>query len=442
MYHFIGIKGSGMSSLAILMKKLGYNVQGSDYDKHYFTEEGLIKNDIKILSFKKENIKENMIIIKGNMFNEENIEVKEAINKQLVIYTYQEMISEIIKNFNVIAVSGCHGKTTTSSLLAHVIDANYLIGDGSGGCSNNNFFVLEACEYKRHFLSYYPNYTIITNIDLDHVDYYKNIDDVINAYSEFIKQSNIIIACGDDQNIKKLTHTNMYFYGIDKSNYFQARNIKYYELGIAFDFYIKDKYIYNFELPFYGKHMVLNSLAVISVCYLENYDLNKINKKLKTFKGAKRRFNEQQILDNIIIDDYAHHPNEVEAVINAVKQKYPNKQIIAIFEPHTYSRTKKFGKEIARKLSRCDYVYVMDIYPSRENQQDYEDVKSNIIIDKMENGESINKNEINKLLVYRNSVILFMSPNDLKEMQKEYIELYNEKYKKSSPGNANSSLKD
>ena len=175
MYHFIGIKGSGMSALAIILKARGYKVQGSDYPNHFFTEDNLIKNKIKILPFKKENIKKRMIIVKGNMFNEENIEVREAINKKLKIYSYQEMISKIIKDYNTIAITGCHGKTTTSKLLAHVINPNYIIGDGSGGASANNYFVLEACEYKRHFLNYNPNYTIITNIDLDHVDYYKNI---------------------------------------------------------------------------------------------------------------------------------------------------------------------------------------------------------------------------------------------------------------------------
>ena len=139
MYHFIGIKGSGMSALALIMKQLGYNVQGSDYEKHYFTEKKLIENQIKILQFHKNNIKENMTIIKGNTFNEENIEVQEAIKKKLKIYTYQEIIAKITKKYNLIAVSGCHGKTTTSSLIAHILDSNYLIGDGSGKIQKNKY---------------------------------------------------------------------------------------------------------------------------------------------------------------------------------------------------------------------------------------------------------------------------------------------------------------
>ena len=348
MYHFIGIKGSGMSALAVIMKQLGYDVQGSDYEKHYFTEDNLIKNNINILKFNKENIKNDLTIVKGNTFNETNEEVKEAIKKNLKIYTYQEMIKKITDNYNLIAVSGCHGKTTTSSMLAHVLDSNYLIGDGSGNTNNSNYFVLEACEYKRHFLNYNPNYIIITNIDLDHVDYYKNIEDIIDAYQKFINKSNIVIACGDDINIKKLKSKNIYYYGIKDNNYFQAKNIKYNKEGIEYNLYINKEYVYHFKLPFYGKHMIENTLAVISVCYLENIKIEEINKKLKTFKGAKRRFNETKILDNIVIDDYAHHPNEIKATIEAVKQKYPNKKLITIFEPHTYSRTKEFKEEIAK----------------------------------------------------------------------------------------------
>ena len=424
MYHFIGIKGSGMSGLAIIMKELGYNVQGSDYEKHYFTEENLIKNNIKILKINKDNIKENMIIVKGNTFNEENEEVKEAINKNLKIYTYQEMVSIITNKYNLIAVSGCHGKTTTSSMLSHVLDSNYLIGDGSGNINNSEYFVLEACEYKRHFLKYYPKTIIITNIDLDHVDYYKNIDEVIKAYQEFSNKAKTIIACGDNIYTKQIKHNNIYYYGINENNYFQAKNVEYNEKGIQFDLYINKEYKYKFNLPFYGSHMLLNTLAVISTCYLNNMKLENIEEKLKTFKGAKRRFKETKILDNIIIDDYAHHPNEIKALIEATKQKYKDKKIIGIFEPHTYSRTKEFYKEISNELNKIDYSYVMNIYPSREKQKDYEGITSDLIIDELKKSEHLKKEEINKLLKHHNSVLLFMSPNDLTKFENTYIEKY------------------
>ena len=430
MYHFIGIKGSGMSGLAIIMKQLGFNVQGSDYGKHYFTEENLIKNKIKILEFNKDNVKDNMIIIKGNTFDETNEEVKTAINKNLKIYTYQEMVAKITNNFNLIAVSGCHGKTTTSSLLAHTLESNYLIGDGSGKTNKSNYFVLEACEYKRHFLNYNPNYIIITNIDLDHVDYYKNIADVIDAYQEFSNKANIVLACGDDKNTKKIKAQTIYFYGIEENNYFRAKNIEYHKNGLSFDLYINNNYEYHFDLPYYGSHMIKNTLAVIGICYLEKIELKKVYDKLITFKGAKRRFTETKVLDNIIIDDYAHHPNEIKATIEAARQKYPDKELITIFEPHTFSRTKKFAKEIAKELNKSDYSYVMDIYKSRESQENYPDVTSNLIIKKQKKGEYLKKENITKLLRHNNSVLLFMSPNDLKTIEKQYIKEYKNKFDK------------
>lgn len=425
MYHFIGIKGSGMSALAIIMKQLGKNVQGSDYEKHYFTEENLIKNNIKILPFNKENIKENMIIIKGNTFNEENIEVKTAKNKNLKIYTYEEMVKKITNKYNLIAISGCHGKTTTSSLLAHTLNSNFLIGDGSGKITNSNYFVLEACEYKRHFLNYNPNYVIITNIDLDHVDYYKNIEDIIDAYQHFINKANTVIACGDDKNTKQLKHKNIYYYGINDNNNFQAKNIIYKKEGIEFDLYINKKYIEHFNIPFYGTHMLENTLAVITFLYLEN--ITNLKGKIKTFKGAKRRFKETKVLDNIIIDDYAHHPNEIKATIEAVKQKYKDKQLITIFEPHTYSRTKKFYKQIAQELNKSDYAYVMDIYKSREKKEDYKGITSDLIIKNLKKGEHLKKEEYKKLLKYKNAILLFMSPNDLTKLENKIKNLTNSK---------------
>lgn len=430
MYHFIGIKGSGMSALACLMKQLGYNVQGSDYEKHFFTEEELIKNNIRILKFDKNNINYNLIIVKGNTFDDTNEEVQEAQKKNLKIYTYQEMVEQITNNYNLIAVSGCHGKTTTSSMLAHVLDSNYLIGDGSGKIKDNNYFVLEACEYKRHFLKYNPNYIIITNIDLDHVDYYKNIEDIIDAYQKFSNKANIILACGDNNNTKKIKAKKIYYYGIEEDNYFQAKNIEYYENGLSFDLYIDEIYKYHFDLPFYGKHMIQNTLAVIGICYLEKISLDKINEKLLTFKGAKRRFTETKILDNIIIDDYAHHPNEIKATIEAARQKYPENQLIVIFEPHTYSRTKQFAQEIAKELNKADHVYVMDIYKSRESQEDYPDINSNIIISNLKKGEYLEKNNIKKLIKHNNSVLLFMSPNDLKSIEENYKTEYNKAFDK------------
>lgn len=430
MYHFIGIKGSGMSALAQILHNLGYDVQGSDKEEHFFTEQGLNELGIKILPFDENNIKEGMKIIKGAAFDETNPEVKKAMELELNIYSYSDMVGSLTKKFKTICVAGCHGKTTTTSMLAHVLNntkgANYLIGDGTGFSNKENeLFILESCEYKRHFLAYTPYYTVITNVDYDHIDYYKDINDIINAYSEFAnKTEKMIIACGDDRYIRFLElNKPVFYYGLDNDNDIIAKNVIYKEDGISFEVEVEDNYYGFFDLPIYGKHMLLDALAVIAVCYYERLEAREVSKLLKSFKGAKRRFTETIVKNTILVDDYAHHPNEVKATIKAAKQKYPDKKIVAVFEPHTFTRTKEFADDLANILNQTDYTYIMDIHPSRERQEDYPDVTSQIIIDKLNNGEHLNINEADKLLKHKNSVILFMSPNDISVLEEDLKKL-------------------
>ncbi len=430
MYHFIGIKGSGMSALAQILHNLGYEVQGSDKSDHFFTEQGLNELGIKVLPFDENNIKEGMKIIKGAAFDETNPEVKKAMELDLNIYSYSDMVGSLTKKFKTICVAGCHGKTTTTSMLAHVLNntkgANYLIGDGTGFSNKENeLFVLESCEYKRHFLAYTPYYTIITNIDYDHVDYYKDISDVLDAYTEFAnKTEKMVIACGDDRYTRFLDlNKPIFYYGLDDDNDIIAKNVTYKEEGISFEVEVEDNYYGFFDLPIYGKHMLLDALAVIAVCYYERLEAKEVSKLLKTFKGAKRRFTETIVKDTILVDDYAHHPNEVKATIKAAKQKYPDKKIVAVFEPHTFTRTKEFADDLANILNQVDHTYIMDIHPSREKQEDYPDVTSKIIIDKLNNGEHLDINEANKLLKHKGSVILFMSPNDISVLENDLKKL-------------------
>ena len=224
-YHFIGIKGSGMAALAMIMHDLGNEVQGSDVDHHLFTEDALREKNIKILSFDENNIDKDMIVVIGNAFDDTNVEVKKTLELGTKHYNYYELLRELVFNYESVAICGCHGKTTTTALISHVFDdlvgANYLIGDGTGHARNSNkYFFLEACEYKRHFLFYYPKYIILTNIELDHVDYYKDLDDMKNAYEEFLRQcDSYVIACGDDENVRSLsTDKELIYYGFNENN--------------------------------------------------------------------------------------------------------------------------------------------------------------------------------------------------------------------------------
>ena len=432
-YHFIGIKGTGMSALAQIMKSLGYEVQGSDKPDHFFTEAGLLEKGIKVLNFDKNNIKEDMVIVQGNAFKDDHEEVVRAKELGLKIYTYQEMVGRLTEMFMTIGVSGCHGKTTTTAMMSHVlgniVGTNYLIGDGSGFASKENkYFCLEACEYKRHFLAYSPYYAIITNIELDHIDYYKDIDDVISAYREYAnKAEKMVIACGDDP----YTHTlevnpPIFYYGLNDDNDIIAKDVEYRNDGTSFDVFVEDNYYGHFDLPLFGKHMLLNALAVISVCYYERLEAKDVAKYLKTFKGAKRRFKENIIGDIVTIDDYAHHPTEVKVTIKAARQKYPNKKIVAILKTHTLSRTKEMADDFVEALNLADDAYVMDVGVDRE-EIGYDDVDYHVILDKLRNGKYMSLDRVDELLKYENAVLIFMSSKDIYLLQKEYEKRLKEK---------------
>lgn len=428
-YFLVGIKGTGMSALAQILDGLGYEVEGSDKPDHFFTEQALLDKGIKIYEFNKDNIKEDMIIIQGNAFKDTHEEIVRANELGLKIYSYQDMVGKLTRMFETITIAGCHGKTTTTAMLSHVLKnitgCNYLIGDGTGYANKDNkYFALEACEYKRHFLNYKPYYAIITNIELDHIDYYKDIDDVISAYQEYAKKKKkMVIACGDDPYTHTLeVNVPIFYYGLKDDNDIIAKEVEYSNEGTSFDVFVEDNYYGHFDLPLYGKHMLLNALAVIGVCYYERLEAKDVSKYLKTFEGAKRRFKEKVIGDIVTIDDYAHHPTEVKVTIKGARQKYPDKEIVAILKTHTLSRTKEMAQEFADALNLADKSYIMDVGVDRE-EVGYDDVTYKVILDKLDNGEYINLDTVDKLLKHKNAVLIFMSSKDIYVLQNKYEEL-------------------
>lgn len=430
-YYLIGIKGAGLSALALILDDLGYEVSGFDDEvAHQFTEDKLVERGIKIYTEDNNEMVEDTVVIRSTAVKDDHPEIIKAKQLDLKIYEYYEMLGRLTDMFETITVAGCHGKTTTSAMLSHVLKDkgyNYLIGDGTGHASKENKgLIIEACEYKRHFLKYKPTYAIITNIELDHVDYFKDIADVVEAYTEYANNaSKMIIACGDDSYTHALeVNRPIFFYGINEDNDIIAKNIEYNESGISFDVFAEENYYGHFELSIYGKHMLLNALAVISVCYYDRIPVKEVINLLKTFEGAKRRFNETIIGDTVIIDDYAHHPTEIKSVINACKQKYPNKKLVGVFEPHTFSRTAEFALEISKILNLCDVCYVKNIYSAREKQEDFPSVTRDLIVEKLDNGQCIENEEVYKLCQHKGSVILFMSPKQMSELEqnlKDYL---------------------
>ena len=431
-YFFVGIKGTGMSSLALILHDKGCKVMGSDIDKYTFTQRGLEQAGIKILPFNADNIKPGMIIVAGNAFNDDQEEIVKAKEMGLKVMRYPEVVEMIIEETTSIGVAGAHGKTSTTGLLAHVMSGvsptSYLVGDGSGkGTPDARFFVFEADEYRRHFVAYHPDYTIMTNIDFDHPDYFTGIDDVCDAFETLARQTKKgIFAWGEDKNLRKLNaNVPIYYYGTEDNDDFVAKNIKRTTTGSSFDVYFHDQFLGNFETHLFGEHNVLNTLAVIAVSYFEKIDLGKVKQELLTFKGVKRRFTEKTVADMVIIDDYAHHPHEIRATLDAARQQYPNKKLIAVFQPHTFTRTIALMDDFAKSLNIADQVYLTDIFGSiRENSGNVSSADLGKKITK--GGEVLKLDNMSPLLDYHDAVVIFMGAGDIQKYERVYEQLLSE----------------
>ncbi|OAS88752.1 MULTISPECIES: UDP-N-acetylmuramate--L-alanine ligase [Metabacillus] len=424
-YHFVGIKGTGMSALAQILHDMNYEVQGSDIDKKVFTQKALEARNIKVLPFAKENIKEGLTIIAGNAFPDTHPEIEEAFNLGLPVIRYHRFLGEFMQMYTSVAITGVHGKTSTTGLLSHVIQGaeptSYLIGDGTGnGIPNSKYFVFEACEYRRHFLSYKPDYAIMTNIDFDHPDYFTNIEDVFSAFQEMaVLVEKGIIACGDDEQLQQIqAKVPVVYYGFGEENDFQARNVVKSTDGTEFDVFVRNTFYASFKITTYGDHSVLNALSVIALCHYEEIDVEIIQQRLLTFEGVKRRFNEKRVGDQILIDDYAHHPTEINATIDAARQKYPDRDIVAVFQPHTFTRTQSFLEEFAESLQKADYIYLCDIFGSaRENVGK---LSIDNLLEKIENSKLINEEDTSVLKAHDNAVLVFMGAGDIQKYQEAY----------------------
>ncbi|NQD99989.1 UDP-N-acetylmuramate--L-alanine ligase, partial [Staphylococcus xylosus] len=402
-------------------------VQGSDIQNYVFTEVALKNNGIKILPFNADNIKEDMVIVQGNAFPDTHEEIVRAHELKIEVIRYHDFLGHIINQYTSVAVTGAHGKTSTTGLLSHVMNGDkktsFLIGDGTGlGIPASDYFAFEACEYRRHFLSYHPDYAIMTNIDFDHPDYFKDVDDVFNAFQEMAQNvKKAIIAWGDDEHLRKIeADVPVYYYGFSKDDDVYADNLKISEKGTQFDVYIKNEYYDTFLSPQFGDHNILNGLAVITISYLESLNVDNIKAALETFGGVKRRFNETKIGNQVLVDDYAHHPREISATIETARKKYPNKDVIAVFQPHTFSRTQAFLDEFADCLSLADTTFLCEIFGSiRENTGN---LTIQDLIQRIDGAKLIDEQSVSILEQYNNSVILFMGAGDIQKIQRAYME--------------------
>ena len=429
MYYFIGIKGTGMASLAIMMHDLGNEVMGSDLEKHFFTEDELVKRGIKILPFDPNNIKDNYTVIIGNAFLEDFEEVKAARNNPTCkCYRYHEFLGKVIENYTSVGIAGSHGKTTTTTMAKTVLSrfkkTAYLIGDGEGYLPKDaEYICIEADEFRRHFLAYHLDYAIINNIEIDHVDYFKDEIDYFNAYQEFVNQvKKVAIYNGEDDWCNKLDFHSLehYSYGRDKKYDIYPANLKEEPTGTNFDLYFKGEFKKHFNLPFVGTHLLLDSLGVIGLACVLNFDLDVTEEALKSYKGPKRRYVVEEYKDSIFIDDYAHHPTEVKVTLEATRKRYPDRRVVAIFKPHRASRVKYFVEDFKKALELADDVYLLE-FTSIDDKQDGTDVNISYLADRLPNSIILPENEegAKELLKHKGSVYVFMSSKDIYNIANE-----------------------
>ena len=429
-YYCIGIKGTGMSTLAQILFDLGNEVSGYDDAKgHKFTQDGLEKRGIQIFYDGNHELDKDTIVTYSAAFSENHPEIKRVKELGLTMKKYNEIMGDLTKQFKTIGVSGTHGKTTTSSLIKHVLtdyfgDCNYFIGSGDGRAKKENeYYVVESDEFNRHFTTYFPTYSIITNIEEEHLECYKDINDIRDTFEIFANNTKeLVVANGDNEETKKIKYNSkVLFYGQNEDNDVVIKNIKLTKEGCLFDLFINKELYGHFDIPLYGLHMVMNATAAIITCKEIGVPYKEIHKSLETFKNAVRRFQETIIGDVTIIDDYAHHPTEIKVTLEAVKQKYPDKKLKVLFVPNTYSRTKDFKNEFIDSFKIADKTYLTEIDCNREDPNDYPGVSSQNILDGLDNGELISLDTIDKL-GKEEQVVCFMGCAYLEGLINKYKE--------------------
>ncbi len=423
-YYFIGIKGTGMAALACMLHDLGNTVSGSDLERHFFTEEPLHERHISIVPFDPANIRDHMHVIIGNAFLDDFPEVAAARSNSTCVCTrYHAFVGEFLKKYRTIAISGSHGKTTTTGMMAalfsHVAPTGWLIGDGNGHLSPDTFyFALEADEFQRHFLAYHPAYAIITNVDLDHVDYFRDKADYRLAYEEFSRQvTKGIFLWGEDEEGRKLhlnPNVSLVRYGEDERDDLQAVHIEEHSDGMAFDVLFHREPIGRFSLPFVGHHLLLNSLACIGVGLEEGLSRAQIEAGLSSFRGVKRRFVVKTIGENVYIDDYAHHPTEISVTIDTARRRFPGRKLVVIFKPHRASRVKYFADAFVQALAKADRVYLCP-FTSIDDMQDGTNIDITYLQKRLPQSVVLSEDETGASILARErpAVFLFMSSKDI-----------------------------
>lgn len=391
--YFIGIKGVAMSGLAVICKQRGLEVFGSDVGEKFITDSILEANGINsFFGFNEKNLDLNPdLVVVGTSWGEENVEVIAAREKNISSITDSELRGILSREKNTIAITGVHGKTTTTALVAYLFSQaglapSFLIGTGNvadlksnAGWFSGKHFIVEGDEYSKSktdkspkFSDLDPSVSVITSLEWEHVDVYRDLETMETYFAQLVVNTKkLVVACGDWPSIKKIIagqKEKTITYGLQIGNDYQAYDIRPEFEQTLFKVRNGKNELGEFKIKLFGEHNVLNALAALIVGQAEGIDLEKIRAILPGFSGTQRRFEVNVVNEIIFVDDYAHHPTEIKTTLKAIRSRYPDKIIYCVFQPHTVSRTKALLGDFTRSFSDVDYVLFTDIFASAREQ--------------------------------------------------------------------------
>ncbi|UWG98003.1 UDP-N-acetylmuramate--L-alanine ligase [Dehalobacter sp. DCM] len=384
--HFVGIKGTGMSALSqITPMIIDACITGSDVPQRFFTDAVLEKAGITVLDFDPENVTCADLVVTSAAYDNSHPEIARAIALKIPVLTYAQFLGQLMAKKKGVCVAGTHGKTTTTAMAGKILldaglDPSIVVGSdvpcigGNSHAGQGELFLAESCEYRRHFLNYAPEHLVITNMELDHPDYFKDLDDVISAFSELawkLPASGNLIIWHEDLNRSRIkTKAPVTTFGFSPEADVRAVNIVFDDAGSTFDVMLGDQKLGNLHLTVSGKHNILDALAAIALTIKLNIPVSVILEALSNFNGTKRRFERLGTKHGaVIVDDYAHHPTEIQTTLNGARLSYPNRRIRAVFQPHTFSRTEKLLYEFSQAFHDADEVVIAEIFSSAREKK-------------------------------------------------------------------------
>lgn len=447
--HFIGIGGTGLSAIARVLLLQGYQVSGSDLHTNPSTNK---LDELGATIYRGHDaayVVGAEVVIRSSAINNEHVEVMSAQAQNIPVYKRYDVISAIMDGSVGIAVAGTHGKTTTTSMITHVLietgrSPSYIVGGAMANTGHNadvgqgETFVIEADEYDNMFHGLRPQIEIITSVEFDHPDFFKTPNQLTESFSHFVGQlpdDGLLICCADDVTAqifarnRQIVYMPVITYGIDNPADWQASNIRYEGDRTLYDVVVEDNVIGTVSLGVPGRHNILNSLSALIVAYHQGIGFEDAATALSTFRGTSRRFDVRaNINDVVIVDDYAHHPTAIRTTIDAARQRYPDHELWAIWQPHTYSRTRSLWEEYVRAFKDAHHVIVTAIYPSREKAEDFPDVSIHNFMEDLNHSHKYHTSNFDETVAYllqsvkAPAVILIMSAGDAPEIGIQYLE--------------------